>query len=85
VCRESSSFYEDPGLEPRFRNKLDDFKDSGYDRGHMVRIIFTSAPVASFDGVHSQQLHGHRVQNVELDVEQHLPAVDMSNRTVVEQ
>lgn len=34
--RESSSFYEDQGLEPRLRNRLDDFKDSGYDRGHMA-------------------------------------------------
>ncbi|KAF6253321.1 hypothetical protein COO60DRAFT_429579 [Scenedesmus sp. NREL 46B-D3] len=35
-CRESSSFYEDAGLEPRLRNRLDDFKESGYDRGHMA-------------------------------------------------
>lgn len=36
LCRESSSFFEDPGLEPRFRAKLDDYMGSGYDRGHMV-------------------------------------------------
>jgi hypothetical protein len=36
-CRDQSSFFEDKGVEPRFRSKLDDFKDSGYDRGHMVR------------------------------------------------
>lgn len=35
-CREQSSFFEDKGIEPRFRSKLDDFRDSGYDRGHMV-------------------------------------------------
>lgn len=37
-CRDQSSFFEDKGIEPRFRSRLDDFKDSGYDRGHMVRL-----------------------------------------------
>eukprot|EP00775_Hariotina_reticulata_P011483 gene11483-11627_t len=35
-AREQSNFYEDPGLEPRFRSKLDDYSGSGYDRGHMA-------------------------------------------------
>eukprot|EP00878_Enallax_costatus_P045562 GHUV01054974.1.p1 GENE.GHUV01054974.1~~GHUV01054974.1.p1 ORF type:complete len:126 (+),score=11.38 GHUV01054974.1:190-567(+) len=34
--REQSSFYEDPGLESRFKSKLGDYANSGYDRGHMV-------------------------------------------------
>ena len=29
-------FYEDKGLDVRFRSRLADFRDSGYDRGHMV-------------------------------------------------
>lgn len=35
-CRQRSDFFEDPGIEQRFRSKLDDYYDSGYDRGHMV-------------------------------------------------
>ena len=31
-------FYEDKGLDARFRSRLADFKDSGYDRGHMVSL-----------------------------------------------
>ncbi len=30
-------FYEDKELDQRFRSRLSDFKESGYDRGHMVR------------------------------------------------
>jgi DNA/RNA endonuclease G (NUC1) len=37
-CRDQSSFFEDKGIEPRLRSKLDDFRDSGYDRGHMVCV-----------------------------------------------
>ena len=29
-------FYEDKALDERFRSRLSDFKDSGFDRGHMV-------------------------------------------------
>ena len=29
-------FHEDKDLDARFRSRLADFKDSGYDRGHMV-------------------------------------------------
>lgn len=29
-------FFEDAGLEPRFRSRLDDYRNSGYDRGHLV-------------------------------------------------
>jgi DNA/RNA endonuclease G (NUC1) len=35
--RVKSDFYEDPSADPVLRNKLADFKGSGYDRGHMVR------------------------------------------------
>lgn len=31
-------FFEDAGLEPRFRSKLDDYRNSGYDRGHLVSV-----------------------------------------------
>eukprot|EP00955_Chlamydomonas_euryale_P047950 353839-Chlamydomonas_euryale.AAC.39 len=31
-----SEFFEDPGVDERFRAKLSDFRDSGYDRGHMA-------------------------------------------------
>ena len=31
-----SEFIEDPRLDPALRAKLDDFWDSGYDRGHLV-------------------------------------------------
>lgn len=37
MCRKNVEFYEDKGLDPRFRSRLSDFRDSGYDRGHMVR------------------------------------------------
>jgi len=29
-------FVEDESIDERFRNKLEDFVDSGYDRGHMA-------------------------------------------------
>ena len=35
--RKNVEFYEDKGLDQRFRSRLSDFKESGYDRGHMVR------------------------------------------------
>ena len=35
--RDSVAFYEDDGIDQRFRNRLDDFRGSGYDRGHLVR------------------------------------------------
>ena len=31
-------FFEDAGLEPRFRSRLEDYRNSGYDRGHLVRL-----------------------------------------------
>ncbi|KAK9802849.1 hypothetical protein WJX73_007898 [Symbiochloris irregularis] len=34
--RESVAFYEDEGIDKRFRNRLDDFRRSGYDRGHLA-------------------------------------------------
>ncbi|KAL4420173.1 hypothetical protein ABPG77_008309 [Micractinium sp. CCAP 211/92] len=34
--RQRSEFVEDAGIEPRFRSKLDDYRGSGYDRGHMA-------------------------------------------------
>ncbi|CAK0783055.1 hypothetical protein CVIRNUC_006250 [Coccomyxa viridis] len=34
--RKNVEFYEDKGLDARFRSRLADFKDSGYDRGHMA-------------------------------------------------
>ena len=46
ITKESSSgqgsranvkFFEDAGLEPRFRSRLEDYRNSGYDRGHLVR------------------------------------------------
>lgn len=36
LCRTNSSFYEDQGLDPRFRSKLSDYRGSGYDRGHLA-------------------------------------------------
>lgn len=36
LCRKNVEFYEDKGLDVRFRSRLADFRDSGYDRGHMV-------------------------------------------------
>jgi hypothetical protein len=39
--RQQSVFFEDTGIEPRFRSKLEDYWQSGYDRGHLV-----SAPPA---------------------------------------
>lgn len=41
--RQKSDFAEDKGIEPRFRSKLDDYRGSGYDRGHM-------APAANHKG-----------------------------------
>ncbi len=37
LCRKDSNFFEDPDLEPWLRSKLADYRESGYDRGHMVR------------------------------------------------
>lgn len=37
LSRSQSQFYEDEDLEERFRNRLEDFQKSGYDRGHLVR------------------------------------------------
>ncbi|PRW44603.1 mitochondrial nuclease [Chlorella sorokiniana] len=34
--RQNSEFVEDSGIERRFRSKLDDYRGSGYDRGHMA-------------------------------------------------
>ncbi|KAK9821107.1 hypothetical protein WJX81_006169 [Elliptochloris bilobata] len=41
--RKNVEFYEDAGLEPRFRSRLTDFRGSGYDRGHL-------APAANYKG-----------------------------------
>lgn len=35
-CRADVRFFEDAGLEPRFRSRLEDYRNSGYDRGHLV-------------------------------------------------
>ena len=35
--RANVKFFEDAGLEPRFRSRLEDYRNSGYDRGHLVR------------------------------------------------
>ncbi|KAL3143367.1 hypothetical protein ABBQ38_002197 [Trebouxia sp. C0009 RCD-2024] len=52
ITKESSSgqgsradvkFFEDAGLEPRFRSRLEDYRNSGYDRGHL-------APAANHKG-----------------------------------
>ena len=39
-CRgaNGASFREDKGVEPHMRSRLADFRGSGYDRGHMVRM-----------------------------------------------
>eukprot|EP00884_Botryococcus_braunii_P007375 jgi/Botrbrau1/16639/Bobra.0068s0058.3 len=34
--RDVSMFYEDEAIEERFRSRLTDFRNSGYDRGHMA-------------------------------------------------
>jgi hypothetical protein len=34
--RSNSSFHEDKGIDQWLRSRLDDYKDSGYDRGHLV-------------------------------------------------
>ena len=34
--RNNSQFKEDLGIDPRFRSHLEDFKNSGYDRGHQA-------------------------------------------------
>ena len=36
VSRSASSFVEDAALEPRFRARLEDYRNSGYDRGHLA-------------------------------------------------
>jgi endonuclease G, mitochondrial len=36
LCRNTSFFYEDAGVDARFRSKLSDYKNTGYDRGHMA-------------------------------------------------
>eukprot|EP00803_Ostreobium_quekettii_P000884 evm.model.scf_616EXC.2 EVM.evm.TU.scf_616EXC.2 scf_616EXC:9726-15614(-) len=36
VDRKNSEFYEDKDIEERFRNRLVDFRGSGYDRGHLA-------------------------------------------------
>lgn len=34
--RADVKFFEDAGIEPRFRSRLEDYRNSGYDRGHLV-------------------------------------------------
>ena len=34
--RRASQFREDAGIDPRFRSKLQDYRGSGYDRGHLA-------------------------------------------------
>lgn len=36
----SPDFFEDKALEPDMRNRLSDFRNSGYDRGHLVRTFW---------------------------------------------
>eukprot|EP01138_Halocafeteria_seosinensis_P006235 gb/GECG01006376.1/.p1 GENE.gb/GECG01006376.1/~~gb/GECG01006376.1/.p1 ORF type:complete len:404 (+),score=42.40 gb/GECG01006376.1/:1-1212(+) len=36
ASRSNSKFYEDTSFEPDFRNRLEDFRGSGYDRGHQA-------------------------------------------------
>ena len=36
--RSKSRFFEDPQVDPLFRATLEAYKDSGYDRGHMVGV-----------------------------------------------
>ena len=40
-------FFEDKDIDPRFRNKLEDFWQSGYDRGHLVRSKLQKEVVTS--------------------------------------
>ena len=35
--RKTSQFREDLGIDARFRSKLQDYRGSGYDRGHLAR------------------------------------------------
>lgn len=47
--RKLSDFFEDPLLEERFRNKLSDFRGSGYDRGHLAPAANHKASQKSMD------------------------------------
>ena len=38
ISRNKSQFFEDPQVDPLFRATLDAYKNSGYDRGHMVCV-----------------------------------------------
>lgn len=46
IPRKNVEFYEDKGLGVRFRSGLADFKESGYDRGHMVGLHMYRADVS---------------------------------------
>lgn len=37
------AFYEDDAIDLRFRNRLEDFRNSGYDRGHLVGTLLHNA------------------------------------------
>ncbi|KAG1655285.1 hypothetical protein FOA52_007981 [Chlamydomonas sp. UWO 241] len=49
ATRNKSEFFEDPGVDARFRAKLSDFKESGYDRGHMAPAADLKATQKSMD------------------------------------
>ena len=44
--RADAKFFEDAGLEPRFRSRLEDYRNSGYDRGHLVSPACATPPTA---------------------------------------
>ena len=52
--RADVKFFEDAGVEPRFRSRLEDYRNSGYDRGHLVRAsancVLSCTPVSFIVG-----------------------------------
>ncbi|KAL4428150.1 hypothetical protein ABPG75_002239 [Micractinium tetrahymenae] len=51
--RQNSEFVEDSGIERRFRSKLEDYKGSGYDRGHMAPAANHKASQQAMDDTFS--------------------------------
>lgn len=69
-------FFEDAVLEPRFRSRLDDYRNSDYDRGHLVSLqvfmLCSDQRVCTQLATLSQRTNQHYLPVAALTVYQHV-------------